>query len=328
MQGLRNRLDRIASTNLPVVVQGESGTGKEVFAKLIHARSTWGNGRFVKISCPAIPGPLLESEFFGYEKGAFTGANTAKPGRVEMADGGTLFLDEIGELDSGLQAKLLHLLQDGQFTRIGGQEDRRVEVRVICSTNRPLEEEVQNGNFREDLFYRINVLSIHLPPLRERSEDLPDLTDYFVESYSREFKCGARPVSSRTMRLMQEYHWPGNVRELENLIKRHVVLDSEEAITNDLVMERPQEEAREISDDGSISLKKLTRKAVRDLEKKIILKALQANNWNRKRAAKVLQISYRTLLYKIREAGLPAKRIRRDPAPAVAPSPAPEAPLA
>jgi two-component system response regulator AtoC len=310
MQALRKKLDRMASTNLPIVIQGESGTGKEVLAKLIHLHSSWGNGRFVKISCPAIPAPLLESEFFGYEKGAFTGAHTSKPGRVELADGGTLFLDEIGELVPELQAKLLHLLQDGQFSRIGAQEDRRVDVRVICSTNRSLEQDVQSGSFREDLFYRINVLNIQMPPLRERIEDLPDLVGYFVEHYSREFKTTARMVSAPTLRLMESYRWPGNIRELENLIKRHVILDSEEAITNELLAGERSLEHDVALDEEGLSLTKLTRKAVRELEKKIILKALQANNWNRKRAALALQISYRSMLNKIREAGLPPKRAR------------------
>src|SRR5579872_4058702 len=172
MEELRERLEKLAATNVPILVRGESGTGKEIIARLIHQRSPWQTGPFVKVSCPAIPGTLLESELFGYEKGAFTGAYANKPGKVQMAERGTLFLDEIGEMDSGLQAKLLQLLQDGQFCPIGGREDRRVEVRMVCATNRDLEEEIEVGNFRQDLFYRINVVSIELPPLRERKVDL------------------------------------------------------------------------------------------------------------------------------------------------------------
>src|ERR1700757_1618053 len=173
MQALRARMDKVASANVPVLIQGESGTGKDIIARMIHGRSPWRTGPYVKVNCPAIPGTLLESELFGYEKGAFTGAYGTKPGRVEMAHRGTLFLDEISELDMGLQAKLLQLLQDGQFSRLGGQEDTKVELRVICATNRPLENEVENGTFRQDLFYRINVVNLVLPPLRDRLVDIP-----------------------------------------------------------------------------------------------------------------------------------------------------------
>src|SRR5208283_5691900 len=173
MQAVRQRVDRAAALNVPILILGESGTGKEVLARFIHNRSPWSGGPFVKVNCPAIPGTLIESELFGYERGAFTGANNPKPGRVEMAHRGTLFLDEIAELDAMLQAKLLQLLQDGQFSRIGAQGDTKVEVRVVCSTNRELHEEIEHGNFRSDLFYRIAAMTIHLPPLRERAVDLP-----------------------------------------------------------------------------------------------------------------------------------------------------------
>ena len=181
MQAVRSRLDKVAGANVPVLIQGESGTGKDIIARMIHACSPWKSGPYVKVNCPAIPGTLLESELFGYEKGAFTGAYGMKPGRVEMAHRGTLFLDEISELDLGLQSKLLQLLQDGQFCRIGAQEDKKVEVRVVCATNRKLEQEVDNGTFRQDLFYRINVVNLHLPPLRERRADIEDLTNYFLD---------------------------------------------------------------------------------------------------------------------------------------------------
>jgi two-component system response regulator AtoC len=308
MRGVRAKLERVAGANLPVLIQGESGTGKEIIARLIHLRSPWQLGPFVKVNCPAIPGSLLESELFGYEKGAFTGANGTKPGRVELAHCGTLFLDEIAELDPALQAKLLQLLQDGQFCRIGAQEEKKVEVRVVCSTNRSLPDEIELGNFRQDLYYRINVLQIYLPPLRERREDVPALVNYFLGQYNDTYNCQARPLSAQAMRMLQEYHWPGNVRELENLIKRYVILGSEDTITADLLSREQTRFTPDIPLDGSVSLKKITRQAVRELERQVILRSLQANNWNRKRVARALSISYRALLYKIRDAGLSSGR--------------------
>ena len=311
MQAVRERLDKVAGANVPVLIHGESGTGKDIIARMIHSQSPWKTGPYVKVNCPAIPGTLLESELFGYEKGAFTGAYGTKPGRVEMAHRGTLFLDEISELDLGLQSKLLQLLQDGQFCRIGAQEDKKVEVRIVCATNRKLEDEIENGTFRQDLFYRINVVNLYLPPLRERRADIPELASYFLEYYNRKYNCRARQLSTELTRLLQKYHWPGNIRELENLIKRYVILGNEEAISSDLVGREQEYFNPEIPIDGPISLKKITRQAVRELERKIILKVLQANHWNRKQAARALGISYRALLYKIRDAGLPSNRSAR-----------------
>jgi len=308
MRAVRERLAKLAGANVPVLIQGESGTGKDIIARMIHAASPWKNGPWVKVNCPAIPGTLLESELFGYEKGAFTGAYGVKPGRVEMAHRGTLFLDEISELDLGLQSKLLQLLQDGQFCRIGAQEDKKVEVRVVCATNRKLEQEIENGAFRSDLFYRINVVNLYLPPLRERAVDIPDLVAYFLEHYNRKYNCRAKPLSNEMMTVLGKYHWPGNVRELENLVKRYVILGNEEVISSDLAPRSPDFFNTEIPLDGPISLKKLTRQAVRELERKIILKVLQNHHWNRKQAARTLSISYRALLYKIRDAGLPSNR--------------------
>jgi len=314
MQALRERMDKVASANVPVLIEGESGTGKDIIARMIHGLSPWRTGPFVKVNCPAIPGTLLESELFGYEKGAFTGAYGMKPGRVEMAHRGTLFLDEISELDLALQSKLLQLLQDGQFCRIGAQEDKKVEVRIVCATNRQLESEIETGTFRQDLFYRINVVNLHLPPLRERRSDIPALVEYFLDHYNRKYNCRARTLSSDLMGVLQKYHWPGNIRELENLIKRYVILGTEDVISNDLVMRgQPEYLTADINFDTPISLKKLTRQATRDLERKIILRVLQANHWNRKQAARALCISYRALLYKIRDAGLPANRAVRPP---------------
>lgn len=311
MQAVRSRLAKVAAANVPVLINGESGTGKDIIARMIHGLSPWKSGPYVKVNCPAIPGTLLESELFGYEKGAFTGAFGSKPGRVELAHRGTLFLDEISELDLSLQSKLLQLLQDGQFCRIGAQEDKKVEVRVVCATNRRLESEIESGTFRQDLFYRINVVNLHMPALRERRGDIEDLANYFLEYYNRKFNCRARPLSNEVFGVLQKYHWPGNIRELENLIKRYVILGHEEVITNDLVAREPDFFNPEISLDGPISLKKLTRQAVRELERKIILKVLQQHHWNRKQAARTLSISYRALLYKIRDAGLPSNRALR-----------------
>ncbi len=319
MQAVRQRLTKLAGANVPVLIQGESGTGKDIIARMIHASSPWSDGPWVKVNCPAIPGTLLESELFGYEKGAFTGAYGMKPGRVEMAHRGTLFLDEISELDLALQSKLLQLLQDGQFCRIGAQEDKKVEVRVVCATNRKLEQEIENGTFRADLFYRINVVNLYMPPLRERAADIPDLVSYFLEYHNRKYNCRAKPLSSELMAVLGKHHWPGNVRELENLIKRYVILGNEDVIASDLTPREHSFFDADIPVDGQISLKKLTRQAVRELERKVILKVLQTHHWNRKRAARALSISYRALLYKIRDAGLPSNRALKhlpaEPAP-------------
>jgi two-component system, NtrC family, response regulator AtoC len=311
LQAIRSQLSRVAAANVPVLITGESGTGKDIIARLIHGFSPGKGGPFVKVNCPAIPGTLLESELFGYEKGAFTGAFGSKPGRVEMAHRGTLFMDEISELDPSLQSKLLQLLQDGQFCRIGAQEDKKVEVRVVCATNRDLRSEIESGAFRQDLFYRINVVNLRMPSLRERRGDIEDLASYFLEFYNRKFNCKARPLSAEVLAVLQKYHWPGNIRELENLVKRYVILGHEEAITSDLVAREPDFLSADIPLDGPISLKKLTRQAVRELERKVILKVLQQHHWNRKQAARTLGISYRALLYKIRDAGLPSNRALR-----------------
>ena len=309
MQAVRQKIERVAGANIPVLIQGESGTGKEIAAKLIHGRSPWKDGPYVKVNCPAIPSALLESELFGYEQGAFTGANGTKPGRVEMAHRGTLFLDEISELAPPQQAKLLQLLQDGHFCRIGARADRQVEVRVVCATNRRLEEEVGRGVFRQDLFYRINVVDLRLPALRERSEDVPMLVHYFLQRYNQKYNGQAGPISSQLMQRLQVYSWPGNIRELENLVKRYVILRSEDAISNELVPRTQNYLDPEIPSEGPISLKTLTRQAVQKVERNVMLKVLQVHRWNRKRAARALGISYRAMLYKMKQAGLPAKKM-------------------
>jgi len=225
-----------------------------------------------------------------------------------MAHRGTLFLDEIGELDLGLQAKLLQLLQDGQFCRIGAHENKRVDARVVCATNRKLEAEVEAGNFREDLFYRIDVLRMELPPLRERRGDIPGLVKYFLATHSREFGCEVPPLSAPALQLLQHSDWPGNIRQLENVIKRYVVMGSEEVLTSELEGHRACRIEPDFQRDGFIPLKKITRQAVMEIERKAILKALDTHHWNRKQAARTLKISYRALLYKIRDAGLPGRK--------------------
>jgi len=308
MQTARQKIEKVAQSGVPILIQGDNGTGKGLLASFIHNLSAKPDGAFVKVNCAAIPGALLESELFGYEKGAFTGAHAAKPGRVELADGGTLFLDGIDEIDMSLQAKLLQLLQDGQFSRIGGQEDRHVQLRVICATHRRLEQEIAHGRFRQDLFYRINVVSIDLPPLRSRPEDIPELVAYFLQVHKTRHNMQARPLSPAALHLLSKHSWPGNIRELENLIERYVILGSEDAISSELLNWEHAHATPEIPVDGQIHLKEVTRQAVHDLERKIILSVLEANRWNRKRTASALKISYRALLYKIRRAGLPRKR--------------------
>lgn len=310
MQLVRRTVERVAQASVPLLIHGESGTGKEVIAHEVHRRSPWSSGPFVKVSCPAIPGTLLESELFGYEKGAFTGAWNSKPGRVELAHKGTLFLDEIAEMDPSLQAKLLQLLQDGQFSRIGGQGDCQVDVRIICATNRQLEVEVAGGSFRQDLFYRINVVNIRLPSLRERCDDIPDLAHYFLSVYNNQHSRQVRAFSPELLQIMCRYDWPGNIRELENQVRRYVIMDSEDVILRELMSERPSHPRLEAFDKGFLPLKVYTKRIVQEIERDLIFKVLNENHWNRKKAARVLQISYRALLYKIKKAGLPSKHSR------------------
>jgi len=320
MQAVRQRVERAAGLNVPILVLGESGTGKEVLARFIHERSPWNQGPFVKVNCPAIPATLIESELFGFQKGAFTGAHAAKPGRMELAQGGTLFLDEIAEIDSSLQAKLLHVLQDGHFTRIGDHEERRMDARVICATNRLLHQEIARGGFRADLFYRINVITITLPSLRNRRDDIPYLVDYLRQLYNRRFQREAAPVSREVLQLLQQREWPGNIRELENCMARYVILGSEEAFHSDRdpsAEKKPLHISYEMNEEGNIPLKSIAQQVTRRMEHDVILKVLQANHWNRRRTAEVLKISYRALLYKVRQAGLPAKRPARKMDPSI-----------
>jgi two-component system response regulator AtoC len=306
MQAVRNKLERVAETDVPVLIQGESGTGKEIAVRLLHSLSMRARGSLVKVSCPAIPHTLLETELFGYEKGAFTGAMTTKLGRVEQAHFGTLFLDEVGSLDLGVQSKLLQVLQDGTFVRVGGHEARTITTRLVSASNTDLRSQVEDGTFRLDFLFRINAVTINLPPLRQRIADLPILIDYFIEHYARLFHHTPELLSKSAIRLMQNYHWPGNIRQLENLIRSYVLIGSEEALVAEMM---PEPSRNGISTDidlsEPISLKNITKQATHDLERQIILKVLQANSWNRQKTAKWLQISYRSLLYKLSEVGMP-----------------------
>jgi two-component system response regulator AtoC len=309
MEEVKQRALKICRTDLAVLLVGEGGTGKEVLARWLHANSRYASGEFVKVNCAAIPGSLLESELFGHEKGAFTGACAAKPGRVEMAHQGTLFLDEIADLDLGLQSKLLHFLQDGFFSRLGDQSERSVQTRVICATGRSLEDEIVAGRFRADLYYRINVLKIVMPRLADRREDIPQLVEYFCRVHSRQFEKECEPFGPELLGYLQNLAWPGNLRELSNCIARYIVVGSEGLLQRDAVRARPASPVgHQGSQGGTRSLKEIAREAIREMERNAIIEALRANHWNRRKAAQELKISYRALIYKIRDAGLIVKR--------------------
>jgi two-component system response regulator AtoC len=311
MSEVRLRAEKICNTNIPILLCGEGGTGKEALARWIHARSTYSQGQFVKVNCAAIPGTLLESELFGYEAGAFTGAHFAKPGRVELAHNGTLFLDEIADLEMALQSKILHFLQDGNFARIGDQAERTANVRVICATNKDLEQEIAVGNFRLDLLYRINVVRFRLPRLRERKEDIPMLAEYFRALHEQHFALESPPLSDEMLEYLQSAAWPGNVRELSNGMARHVLVGPEEAFGPTLASQRTAMRPHMKVVAGEVPLKNIAKAAIRDLERNLILDSLRAHQWNRRKTAAALKISYRALIYKIRDAGLTSRRPSR-----------------
>ncbi len=298
----RAKVQLAAGTNVPALLQGESGTGKEILARLLHIRSPRARRPWVKVMCPAIPNTLIESELFGYEMGAFTGATTTKRGRVELAHGGTLFLDEIGGIDLSVQAKLLQLLQDGTFMRVGGQETCKIDMRVISSSNVDLKSQIAQGTFRLDFLYRLNAVTIDLAPLRRRIEDLPDLANYFLEVYSQSLQRARRPLSKETMGLMRRFSWPGNIRQLENLIRSYVIVGSEDVVIADLVPRPNEDRVTEIDLAKPIFLKQITKAATLELERHIIHQVLEANGGSRRKAARWLNISYRSLLYKLEEA--------------------------
>jgi len=315
LERIRELLAQISDTDVNVLIQGESGVGKEIVARAVHSTSERKGKPFVKVNCAALPTELLESELFGYEKGAFTGAHARKQGRFEHADGGTIFLDEIGEMSSALQAKLLQVLQDGTFTRLGANREIQVDVRVVTATNRPLEEMVAGRAFREDLFFRLNVVNIQIPPLRERREEIPRLIDHFLRRFSARYGKRRVRISSRLLSLFDRYPFPGNIRELENMIKRIVVLENEEPVVAELLsggergvrstvtaFQSLLEEVEESA--GDLPLREVGRRASLEAERETIERVLLQTNWNRKRAARLLHVSYKTLLQKIRECGL------------------------
>ena len=310
MQPIRQRVAKILGTDLPILIQGENGTGKGLLTQYIHSHSKFASGACVKVNCAAIPGSLLESELFGYEKGAFTDAHTSRPGYVEMAEGGTLFLDEISDLDLSLQAKTLQLLQDGQYSRIGDTQERHVHTRVICATNRNLQDQIAAGRFRQDLFYRINVVTINLPPLRERREDIPGLANYFLEQLNARFEREAPPFPAEVMEAFAHKDWRGNIRELENLVARYAIMGVLDGVESETTLKRPSTSMK-VSVDGTVSLKHIAKQAVREMESNVILQVLRENKWNRRKAANVLNISYRALIYKIQEAGLAQRHHRK-----------------
>ncbi len=317
MRLVEEMIDHVADTDVTVLIRGESGTGKELVARTLHARSSRAQRTFVKVNCAALPSELLESELFGYERGAFTGAEKRRLGKFELANGGTIFLDEISEVHPSLQAKLLQVLQDGHFSRLGSETDISVDARVVAASNRNLEHAVRECSFRADLFYRLNVVTIQLPPLRERREEIPFLTDFFFERYAREYGKAATPVSPELRRALLAYDWPGNIRELENLVKRVVVLGAGTAVLQELraravetrALAAPASSASELDrylagETDRVSLKQVGREAAQVAEARLIAKVLERTRWNRKEAAEILQISYKALLYKMKDAGL------------------------
>jgi transcriptional regulator with PAS, ATPase and Fis domain len=308
MREIRGKIDSVLSSDLPLLIQGESGTGKEVIARYLHTRSSRRDAPFVKLNCAAIPANLLERELFGSEKGSFAGASEDRPGLVEIADGGTLFLNEIGELSLKLQGKLLRFLRDGTYTRIGGLEERTGRLRVVCATNIHLREAIKSGAFRQDLFCRIDVVSLHLSPLRDRIQDIPQLCEYFLQKLSRQFRRSMPLLDPATLDLLKQWDWPGNLRELENWIARTVILGSDEA----LVVELKRQLRRSNLSAGRLprlnSLKEGTNPATSLVTGALILKALQTNRWNRRKTAEELKMSYRALLFKLRSVGMPQKR--------------------
>ena len=306
MQRIFDLIVRIAATRSTVLITGESGTGKELIAGAIHYRSDRADAPFVRLNCGAIPATLLESELFGYDKGAFTGAERQKPGRFELAHGGTLFLDEIGDMEPALQVKLLRVLQSGEFEHLGGTRTVRVDVRVIAATNCDLEQRIREGRFREDLYYRINVVPIRIPPLRERPEDIPLLAQYFVEKYSEETHQGRKTLTPEAVETLLRHHWPGNVRELQNMIERAVVLTRGERLTprSFVFPERgrrgsPGLDEVSLPEEG-ISLPRV----VEELEKAYLKKALVQAQGVQTRAAELLGITRKILRYKIEKYGI------------------------
>jgi len=321
---IRELITMVSDIAFSVLLTGETGTGKEVVARLLHEASSRRSERFVKVNCAALPGTLLESELFGYEKGAFTGAEKLKPGKFELASKGVIFLDEIGDMPLLLQMKLLHVLQSSQYTRLGGTEDIKVDAWVISSTHHDLDKDMKQGLFREDLYYRLNIIKIDLPPLRERKEDIPILTDYFIDRHQKHLRHeGNFSITDDLGDLFQEYHWPGNVRELSSSILRLMVGDDPDRVKFELLknmkadgLPLPVTPFAEPSKQGEASkegrargfkvtsLKEVKARAAESIEKRVIMNALSMSGWNKRKAAKMLKISYKSLFNKINDLGI------------------------
>jgi len=310
MNKIKAIIDEIARTDVSVLIKGESGTGKELAAQAIHMNSNRREKPFIKVNCAAIPTSLLESELFGFEKGAFTGAHLKKPGKFELANGGTILLNEIGEIDISVQAKLLQVLQDGEFSRLGGSGEIVANCRIITTTKDHLEKSMMEGRFREDLYFRINVMSITLPPLRERKEQILPFSLYFFNFYKKKYAKSSTWLSPETTDIFKKYSWPGNIRELENIIKRVILLGEAEATRS--LIHSYRSSGLSPSSPGSLgeyltkeveglNLRKVRREAAESVEKELIQKTLLETCWNRKEAARLLRVSYKALLYKIQK---------------------------
>ena len=292
---------QVADTDVPVLISGESGVGKEVLARFVHNHSTRHDKPFVKVNCAALPDDLLESELFGYERGAFTGALNEKPGKFELADKGTILLDEIGEMTPHLQAKLLHVLQDSEYCRLGGKRTVRVDARVLASTNVNLEEHVSNGKFREDLYFRLNVIRVTIPPLRERREDIPILCNYFICKYRDRYKSTLDEMSPSLLDSFLRYDWPGNIRQLENAVKRYLILPDMNMNLSEAKDQEGNVAAAPVKPkEDRMSLKDVATRAAEHAEKELVLRVLEETSWNRKQAARRLNICYKALLNKLK----------------------------
>jgi len=339
MQKVLEITRKVSNTDLNVLVTGESGVGKELVARSLHSFSKKNDRPFVKVNCAALPTELLESELFGHEKGAFTGADKSKMGKFELAQDGTIFLDEIGELPLYTQATLLQVLQDQRYYRVGGNKEVEARARIVAATNINLDVELSSGNFRNDLYYRLSTISIHIPPLRERKEDIPSLIEHFIQQLCQRYDTEPLRLSPRLMDLFQEYYWPGNIRELENYIKRLTLLGNFEEIEQEIRHHKnkqslqhashnpspPEPEQPEVADppdeigdeENIPSLKEVRDRAVHKAEKEIIERVLEETRWNRKETSRLLQISYRALLYKMKDLDInpPKSRRRYQPRP-------------
>lgn len=306
---IKEIIRKIADNDATILILGESGVGKELIARSIHGQSSRREKTMVRVNCAAIPSELLESELFGFERGAFTGALQAKMGKFELADGGTIFLDEIGEMSPALQAKLLHVLQDGSFSKLGSDRELNVDVRVIAATNQNLEAAIKEKRFREDLYYRLNVVKISVPPLRERKEDIPLLCGHFFKKFKELYQSDLEEIPAHMMDVFKRYHWPGNIRELENMVRRLIVLKDEKYLLKELGLtdlEKVPLKAQKSAEPRS--LREISKNKTDQVEREVILKTLIENRWNKKKTCEALNISSRSLFYKIKEYGLGTDR--------------------